>query len=405
MNGSRLFVVVVIFVVACGAWLVLGQTLSARTAVSKETLGRDVDRMFGPQLAQEAPSLTITSADTSPQVRPPDESAIDVILDHENRYRGLIWFSVYRVVFDATYTWQGVGGSGTFRMRLPEEANIDDLLVEVGGEPVPVTTTRLSLPVPTKNDAPAVVHVRYVTSGQDAWAYLPQTEEGGLRNFRLTVRTNFDAIDYPPTGLSPTTKATARSDGRDGRQAEWAYSQMLPARNHTIGIVMPSRVDSGTLSARIAQFAPVSLFFFFVILVVIQVLKGWRLHPVNYLLVAAGFFAFHILLAYLVDHWPIHASFWIAAVVSVLLVVSYLRLVLGAKAAILVAGAAQLVYLVFFSYAFFWQGWTGLTVVIGAIVTLFVIMQLTGRIDWEAKLATKPLARKRTATEPTPTEA
>ena len=128
-------------------------------------------------------------------------------------------------------------------------------------------------------------------------------------------------------------------------------------------------------------------------MVVIQVLKGWKLHPVNYLLVAAGFFAFHILLAYLVDHLSIHASFWIAAVVSVVLVVSYLRLVLGARAAILVAGGAQLVYLVFFSYAFFWRGWTGLTVVLGAVVTLFVIMQLTGRIDWAERLAPRRPAK------------
>ena len=128
-------------------------------------------------------------------------------------------------------------------------------------------------------------------------------------------------------------------------------------------------------------------------MVVIQVLRGWKLHPLNYLLVAAGFFAFHILLAYLVDHLTLHASFWISAMVSVGLVVSYLRLVLGAKAAILVAGGAQLVYLVFFSYAFFWQGWTGLTVVIGAVVTLFVIMQLTGRIDWEERLAPRRLAK------------
>ena len=98
--------------------------------------------------------------------------------------------------------------------------------------------------------------------------------------------------------------------------------------------------------------------------------EGLRLHPLNYLLIAAGFFAFHVLLAYLVDHVTIHLAFWIAAAVSVFLVVSYLRLVLGAKAAIRYAGAAQMVYLVFFSYAFFWRGWTGLTIVIGAILTL-----------------------------------
>ncbi len=49
------------------------------------------------------------------------------------------------------------------------------------------------------------------------------------------------------------------------------------------------------------------------------------------------------------------------------------------------AGLTQLIYLVLFSYAFFFEGFTGLTVTIGAILTLFVVMQMTGRIRWEEK--------------------
>ena len=59
-----------------------------------------------------------------------------------------------------------------------------------------------------------------------------------------------------------------------------------------------------------------------------------------------------------------------------------LRLVAGLRFAALVAGGAQMVYLVLFSYAFFFKGFTGLTITIGAIVTLFLAMQLTGRIKW-----------------------
>ena len=39
-------------------------------------------------------------------------------------------------------------------------------------------------------------------------------------------------------------------------------------------------------------------------------------------------------------------------------------------------------FLVLFSYAFFFEGFTGLTVTIGAIVTLFVLMQMTARVNW-----------------------
>jgi len=75
-------------------------------------------------------------------------------------------------------------------------------------------------------------------------------------------------------------------------------------------------------------------------------------------------------------------AFAIAAATCVGLVVSYLRIVGGARFAILEAGLAQLVYLVLFSYAFFFEGYAGLTITLGAVATLFVLMQTTARVDW-----------------------
>ena len=92
-------------------------------------------------------------------------------------------------------------------------------------------------------------------------------------------------------------------------------------------------------------------------------------------------------MAYLVDHLDIHLSFLIAAATSVLLVLSYLRLVSGMRQSLLQAGLAQIVFLVFFSYAFFFEGYTGLTVTIGSIITLFILMQATGRVEWEELFA------------------
>ena len=64
-----------------------------------------------------------------------------------------------------------------------------------------------------------------------------------------------------------------------------------------------------------------------------------------------------------------------------------MRLVVGARFALLETGLSQLIYLVLFSYTFFLEGYTGLAVTIGCIVTLFVAMQFTGRIDWEKQFA------------------
>ncbi len=117
-------------------------------------------------------------------------------------------------------------------------------------------------------------------------------------------------------------------------------------------------------------------------MVILGVLREQSLHPMHYAFVSAGFFSFHLLLAYLVDHLEINASFAIASVVSVALVVSLPAA--GRRDALCGArgGLAQFVFLVLFSYAFFFEGYTGLTVTIGAVVTLFVLMQLTARVDW-----------------------
>jgi hypothetical protein len=69
------------------------------------------------------------------------------------------------------------------------------------------------------------------------------------------------------------------------------------------------------------------------------------------------------------------------------LTISYLRLVVGWRFAAVESGFAQLVYLILFSYALFNEGWAGLTITIGAIITLFVAMQLTARIRWNERLA------------------
>ena len=58
------------------------------------------------------------------------------------------------------------------------------------------------------------------------------------------------------------------------------------------------------------------------------------------------------------------------------------RLVTGARFALLYAGSAQLIFLIGFGYAFFFEGYAGLAVTIGALATLFVLMQVTGRVKW-----------------------
>jgi hypothetical protein len=49
--------------------------------------------------------------------------------------------------------------------------------------------------------------------------------------------------------------------------------------------------------------------------------------------------------------------------------------------------------MILFSYSFFFRGLTGITITIGAVVTLALLMAFTAKIDWEKVFVSKPRAK------------
>jgi len=253
----------------------------------------------------------------------------------------------------------------------------------VDDKPVAVRTDKdgVSATLPLEAGQTAAVTVSYRSQGRESWIYKFGDDVSQVKDFQLTMKTNFKDVDFPADTLSPT----AKNEVGNGWDLTWKYINLLSG--FEIGTTMPEKLQPGPLAGQISFFAPVSLFFFFFLMLIITTMRGIELHPMNYFFLATGFFAFHLLLAYLVDHISIHAAMAISSVVSVALVVSYLRLVAGIRFAVVEAGIAQLIYLVIFSYAFFWKGFTGLAITIISVITLFVVMQATGRILWSEKFA------------------
>ena len=400
---KRIGALVFIFFCTSIAWLVLGATIVSRTysPLSDELKSR-VASNWGTAQEQAPPKATYrreymrtveTSKETkqiaSTEIVPLtlDATKVDVTLDLEHRQKGLLWYSTYTVVFAGDYKFTNSSGQDqdvTFQLGFPsKQAVYDDLLMSVDDQPLTVKNANDSafgsLRVPAWKTV--VLHASYRSQGLDTWRYNFGDGVSQIRNFTLNVHTNFKGIDFPENTLSPTTK---REFG-NGWDLTWNYTNLVSG--YAIGIAMPQKLQPGPLAGQISFFAPVSLFFFFFLMFIITTLRGIDLHPMNYFFLAAAFFAFHLLLAYLVDHVSIHIAFVICSLVSIFLVVTYLRLVVGLRFAAMEAGLAQLIYLVLFSYAFFFKGFTGLAITIGSIATLFVVMQVTGRIRWEEKFA------------------
>jgi hypothetical protein len=424
LSIPRLFAIGVIFLCTAVAWSTLGASVVSRTGESDQRLAKEVAQLWGGRHEQVAPTtaverprqvteqvqekdgkgqlvtreVTRTVVDRVPA--PLDASQVRVDLALDQRRKGLLWYATYGVAFAGTYRFHNPDAEERTMLvhfAFPSsEALYDGFALKVDGRELgTVSDLSQGVDVPTQlgPGATSTIEVGYRSRGLGAWTYsFAPTGVAQVRDFTLDMRTDFDRIDFPAGTISPSSKTR---EG-DGWRLGWRFDSLVTGQK--LGMEPPRPINPGPLAARITFFAPVSLLFFFTVMVVLGLLQRQSLHPINYFFLAAAFFAFHLLLAYLVDHVNVHASFALAAATSVFLVVSYLRLVGGWRFAVLRAGAAQVVFLVLFGYAFFFEGYTGLTVTVGAVITLFVLMQVTGRVDWDEMLgsrAERPLASPR----------
>jgi len=380
--------IAVILGATSAAWVLLGNTLQSRTEESTGKLRQGVESNWGSPQQQSPPVATYAAIGAAETRLQPESSSINVAFDLDYRQKGLLWYSTYAVDFSGVYDFRNTTNEEhpvTYRMLFPaEHAVYDDAAVEIDGKPAPFAadTKGISAAAMLPPGAMARVRVAYRSHGLESWKYRFGNEIAQAHNFTLVMKTNFDAVDFPPDTLSPTYKARAGA----GWQLTWRYNNLI-AGGYQIGMNMPEKLQPGPIAGQITYFAPVSLLTFFFLMFIITTMRNIELHPMNYFFLATAFFSFHLLLAYLVDHISIHLAFVICSAVSIFLVISYLRLVTGLRFAIVEAGIAQLVYLVLFSYSFFIQGFAGLTAATGCVVTLFVVMQMTGRIRWASKFA------------------
>jgi hypothetical protein len=424
----NLFGIGVVWLIAVISWLALGGVTQKRGADQSTALRAKVNELWGPEQVQQAPLVSylreIPPPEPPPQPeakpgagatppkpqkpekpRPPEyesetslvkatlaSTRIDARLHSDPRRKGLVWYALYDLSFAADYSYvheDDRPGLLRIELALPNQMAVyDDLVFTVDGkdqsaglDKAPGTLSHELRVLPKQR---VEFRASYKSRGTDSWRYTPSAAVSRLNDFRLDLRTDFDKIDFPSETLSPSSRVRADK----GYKLTWDFRQMVTGQG--IGMVMPSHIQPGQLASELSFSAPVSLLFFFVIVFVLATLRKIDVHPINYFLIAAAFFAFHLLFAYSVDHLAVETAFALCSVVSLVLVVSYLRLVISTTFAFREAALAQLVYLIGFSLAHFWEGYTGLTITVLAIITLFVMMQLTGRVRWHDVLSFTP---------------
>ena len=408
MSSSRLLAVIFIYGCTCAAWLLLGTSVHHRSGETDQRLAQEVSRLWGgshqqgpPEIWIERPGREVKTVEekkddgtttTRTVVRDVtrraslalEASRVEMALQLDPRRKGLLWYDTWGGDYRARYTFHNPDAQERrIGLRFPfpsAEAIYDGFRLRLNGQDLTFggdlqkdASAHVVLPAKAR----AELEVHYRTRGLGPWLYAFGAEGvNRVRDFELVMTTDFEDVDFPAGTLSPTALSTEAS----GRQLTWRFESLVTGQK--VGLDPPDRLNPGPFASRVTFFAPVALLFFMTVMVILGMIRGPALHPMHWFFISAAFFAFHLLLAYLVDHVNVHLAFALAAATSVFLVVSYLRLVAGTRFAVVRAGLAQVVFLVLFGYSFFLEGYTGLTVTVGAIVTLFVLMQSTAHVDW-----------------------
>lgn len=373
-----------IFICTAAAWFILGGALTHRSTDRSGMMTHAVIDTWGPALRQSHPVAWYESPahPSGRSVVYPSKSDVGVNLQYEPKRKGLFWYRTYQAQFEARYEIPNttpIDQTVFVSFSLPSsDASYNEFIFDLDGSDVeePVLregTITQAVVIPAKSSVPLTV--RYHARGLNRWDYSLGDAER-VQNFQLEMATDFGSIDFPAGTGSPTDRS---EEDAGGWSLIWDYPDVIGAQS--IGMDMPKVLNPGPVATRISFFAPVSLLFFFAVLLIFGAVKGMNLHPMNYFFLAAGCFAFQLLFAYTVDIMPIHLCFILSALVSLALVGGYLRAVGGRQLA-RIALTAQFVYMVLFSYSFFFDGLSGLTIAVGAVATLGVLMAATAKMNW-----------------------
>ncbi|KJV28741.1 cell envelope integrity protein CreD [Luteibacter yeojuensis] len=173
-----------------------------------------------------------------------------------------------------------------------------------------------------------------------------------------------------------------RSYGQHWDTATTDVNSRLEASSFGVRMVKPGSVYQQ--NDRAGKYGLLFIALTFVAFFLFEVLKGLRLHPVQYLLVGAAMASFYLLLLALSEQIGFGGAYLAAAATVVSIVGGYASAVLRARTAGLVLGGVlALVYAILYGLI----GAEQYALLIGSVVLVVVIallMFLTRRIDWYA---------------------
>ncbi|MFA5480061.1 MAG: inner membrane CreD family protein [Candidatus Muiribacteriota bacterium] len=401
MNLKNLISIIVIYAFCVIAWIVLGGVTFARTNESSFALKNSVINLYGDNLVINHPYLVYITQEiktsknrdgytTSELINIenpilPEKSNVLINITLDPRKKGVLWFPTFKAEYVASYEFN-ISGYKDKNIFLRSELSSTDSIyknVEISINDNKLNDIRFlvnkeKLEIEKSNEK-VTLKIGYNTTGLEKFNYNITPYHNDIAQidaFKLNINTDFHNIDFIDKTMSPTRK----NSNHNGWELMWELDKSITGKD--IGIIIPGKPNPGDIIPRAVFAAPFSLLFYFMIIIVISIITKEKIHPINYFFLGCAFFSFHLMYSYFSDHINIYFAFLISSIVSIFLVSSYLKLFASSKLAFIYSPVAQIIYLVVFSYSFFYKGFSGLIITIISVLSLFFIMQLTGKIDW-----------------------
>ena len=189
---------------------------------------------------------------------------------------------------------------------------------------------------------------------------------------------------------------TERSLSDEGFQAEWSataigmgvppVSTSIPGQYQAsaseMGVALYQPVSSYQQAERSVKYGPLFIVLPFVALFLLETFGGLRVHPVQYLLVAAAKIVFYLLLLSLSEHLAFPLSYAVGSLATIAVLAVYVRAVAGTA-----ARAGSMAAMVTAEYLFLYaalqsQDYALLIGSIGLFVVLAAVMISTRGINW-----------------------
>ena len=168
---------------------------------------------------------------------------VDVTLALDQRLRGLVWYSLYDVAFSGGWRYahrDTESGWLSIAFEFPDPQGLfDGFHFVVDGvekaQALRPENGRVATSIWVKPGQIVTLAVAYKSRGLDEWRYVPAQGVTNLEQFRVTMKTDFAAIDFPSLTMSPSQKLRTGA----GWQLDWQFAQVVTG--HQVGVTVPQR--------------------------------------------------------------------------------------------------------------------------------------------------------------------